>query len=133
MSLNLNEVILAGRLTAAPELKATPNGITTTTFTVAVDRKVAKDAEKKTDFINVVAWRQQAEFVSKFFRKGSPIFVKGLIQTRSWSDQSGNKRYATEVLAGDIKFVESKNAEQSTVAPEAPQLEEISQDDDLPF
>ena len=138
MSLNLNKVILAGRLTGNPELKTTPSGIMTTSFTLAVDRKVAKDAEKKSDFITVIAWRQTAEFITRYFRKGSPLCVIGTIQTRSWTDQNGGKRYATEVVADEANFVESKSSsDQSTYTPapaEAPQrLEELSPDDDLPF
>ena len=138
MSLNLNKVILAGRLTGDPELKTTPSGISVTSFSLAVDRKVAKDAEKKTDFITVIAWRQTAEFITRYFRKGSPLCVTGSIQTRSWTDQNGGKRYATEVVADEANFVESKNAsEQGSFTPapaEAPQhLEELSPDDDLPF
>lgn len=138
MSLNLNKAVLAGRLTGDPELKTTQSGISVTSFTLAVDRKVAKDAEKKTDFITVIAWRQTAEFITRYFRKGSPLCVTGSIQTRSWTDQNGGKRYATEVVADEANFVESKNAsEQSSLAPapvEAPQqFEELSPDDDLPF
>ena len=138
MSLNLNKVILAGRLTGDPELKTTQSGISVTSFTLAVDRKVAKDAEKKTDFITVIAWRQTAEFITRYFRKGSALCVTGSIQTRSWTDPNGTKRYATEVVADEANFVESKNSsDQSTFAlasATAPQqLEELSPDDDLPF
>ena len=138
MSLNLNKVILAGRLTGDPELKATQSGISVTSFALAVDRKVAKDAEKKTDFITVIAWRQTAEFITRYFRKGSALCVTGTIQTRSWTDPNGTKRYATEVVADEANFVESKNSsDQSAFTPTpatAPQqLEELSPDDDLPF
>ena len=136
MSLNLNKVILAGRLTGDPELKSTTSGISVTSFSLAVDRKVAKDAEKKTDFITVIAWRQTAEFITRYFRKGSAICVVGSIQTRSWNDQNGNKRYATEVVADEANFVESKsNSDQPAPAPTAApaQLEEMTPDDDLPF
>lgn len=139
MSLNLNKVILAGRLTAKPELKSTPSGVSVTTFSLAVDRRVAKEAEKKTDFINCVAWRGTAEFITRYFDKGSAICIIGNIQTRSWQDQNGGKRYATEVIADEASFVESKNSGQQTPnAPsftpqEAPQFEELDPDDDLPF
>lgn len=141
MSLNLNKVILAGRLTATPELKSTPSGISVTTFSLAVDRAVSKDAEKKTDFINIVAWRKTAEFVSRYFEKGSPICIIGNIQTRSWEAQDGSKRYATEVIADEAKFVDSKNSGQANstqqYVPDAytaqPNFEEIGPDDDLPF
>lgn len=139
MSLNLNKVILAGRLTAKPELKSTPSGVSVTTFSLAVDRRVAKDAEKKTDFINCVAWRGTAEFITRYFDKGSAICIIGNIQTRSWQDQNGGKRYATEVIADEASFVENKNSgQQNPNAPsftpqEAPQFEELDPDDDLPF
>lgn len=140
MSLNLNKVILAGRLTAKPELKSTPSGVSVTTFSLAVDRRVAKEAEKKTDFINCVAWRGTAEFITRYFDKGSAICIIGNIQTRSWQDQNGGKRYATEVIADEASFVESKNicGQQNPNAPsftpqEAPQFEELDPDDDLPF
>ncbi len=130
MSLNLNKVILAGRLTAAPELKQTPNGIFTTTFTVAVDRPYSK-GEKKSDFIQVVAWRGTAKFVAKYFSKGSPICVCGSIQTRSWQDNNNQKHYATEVVADDVRFVESGKKEPE--APVATSEIEHSDDDELPF
>lgn len=139
MSLNLNKVILAGRLTAKPELKSTPSGVSVTTFSLAVDRRVAKDAEKKTDFINCVAWKGTAEFITRYFDKGSAICIIGNIQTRSWQDQNGGKRYATEVIADEASFVESKNSGQqnpnalSFVPQEALQFEELDPDDDLPF
>ncbi len=128
MSLNLNKVILAGRLTAAPELKQTPNGIFTTTFTIAVDRPYSKDGEKKTDFIQVVAWRGTAEFVAKYFSKGSPICICGSIQTRSWQDKNGVKHYATEVIADEARFVEGSKKE-----PESPVATTEFGDDELPF
>ena len=81
-SLNLNKVILGGRLTADPELKTTPSGVNVCSFSLAVNRKVAKDAEQKTDFITIQAWRQTAEFICKFFKKGSSICVVGSLQTR---------------------------------------------------
>lgn len=146
MSLNLNKVILAGRLTADPELKVTPSNISVTSVTVAVDRPVAKDAEKKTDFINVVAWRGTAEFIANYFRKGSAICFVGSIQTRSYTDVAGNKRYVTEVLAEEARFVESKSssgqtasAPTSSPAPapygsnQPAHFEEMTPDDDLPF
>ena len=106
---NFNKVILGGRLTADPELKSTSGGVSVTTFSVAVNRKYSGDnAEQKSDFINVVAWRQTAEFVSRYFRKGSSICVVGSIQTRSWTDKDGQKRYATDVVADEVLFVDSK-------------------------
>ena len=91
---SFNKVILMGRLVAAPELKTTPAGLPVTSFVLAVDRKYSKDGEKKADFITIVAWRQTAEFVCKYFGKGSAIIICGEIQTRSWTDDAGKKRYA---------------------------------------
>ena len=94
----LNKAILMGRITRDPELRYTPNNVAVCTFTVAIDRRfVRQGEERQADFINVVAWRQQAEFVAKYFTKGRMINVVGSIQTRSWDDQNGTKRYATEV------------------------------------
>ena len=102
---NLNKVILGGRITADPELKQTPQGVSVTSFSIAVNRR-GKDAQ--TDFINCVAWRQTAEFISKFFKKGSSICITGSVQTRTWNDKDGNKRYATEVVVDEAYFTESK-------------------------
>ncbi len=133
MSLNLNKVILGGRLTADPELKTTPSGVFVTSFTLAVDRRLA---DKKTDFITVIAWRQTAEFIVKYFRKGSALCIVGNIQTRSWSAQDGSKRYATEVVADEAYFVESRNGGevvQTVVATnDEANFVDIT-DDDLPF
>lgn len=108
---NFNHIILGGRLTADPELKTTPSGIAVTTFTVAVNRRFGgKSGEKsQADFFNVTAWRQTAEFITKFFRKASSICVVGSIQTRTWTDQNGQKRYATEIVADEVYFVDAKN------------------------
>ena len=108
---NFNKVILGGRLTADPELKSTPGGLYVTTFSVAVNRR-GKD--QQTDFINVTAWRQTAEFVTRNFRKASGICIVGAIQTRSWTDPQGQKRYATEVVADEVFFVDSKSEAQKT-------------------
>lgn len=107
---NLNKVILGGRLTADPELKTTQSGVSVTTFTLAVSRRFGgKEGEQtQADFINVTAWRQTAEFITRFFRKGSSVCVVGSIQTRSWTDQQGQKRYTTEVVADEAYFVDSK-------------------------
>lgn len=108
--MNLNKVILGGRLTANPELKQTGNGVAVTSFTIAVDRKYQKDSEKKADFITIVAWRQTAEFICKYFTKGSAIIICGELQTRSWKDADGKNRYITEVVASEVSFAESKKA-----------------------
>lgn len=155
---NFNKAILGGRLTADPELKQTQSGIPVCTFSVAVNRRyqsknsTESQSQQQTDFINVVAWRQQAEFVSRYFRKGSSICVVGQIQTRTWTDNQNQKRYATEVVADEIQFVDAKGegpaAQQggaSAYTPDnytpafssqqeaAPKFEEMSNDDDLPF
>lgn len=105
----MNKVILVGRLVKDPELNQTANGISVCTFTVACDRRYQKEGERQADFINCVAWRQSAEFISKFFTKGTRIALDGSIQTRSWDDSEGNKRYATEVIVDHAEFAQSKN------------------------
>ena len=152
-SLNLNKVVLCGRMTADPELKQTPSGIAVVSFTLAVNRRYqSKNADgaqaQQADFISVVAWRQTAEFISRYFRKGSALCITGSIQTRSWQDQQGQKRYATEVVADEAMFVDSKNdagavnsqytdsynaPSYSSSPATAPKFEERNTDDDLPF
>ncbi len=106
----LNTAIIMGRLTATPELRTTGTGISVTSFTVAVDRSYAKPGEERqTDFINVVAWRKTAEFVTRFFTKGQMIAVQGTIQTRNYEDKNGNKRIAVEIVAENVSFCGSKN------------------------
>lgn len=102
---SFNKVILIGNMTADPELKQTQSGTSVCTFSIAVNRKMAKNNE--CDFINIVTWRQQAEFVSRYFKKGIPILVCGQLQTRTWTDNQGQKSYATEVVADEIAFVSS--------------------------
>lgn len=105
----MNKAILVGRLTKDPELRATPSGLSVCSFSIAIDRRFQKQGEQKqTDFINCVAWRQTAEFVSKYFAKGRMIGVIGSIQTRSWDDNNGVKHYATEVVVDEAYFTESK-------------------------
>ena len=105
----LNCAIIMGRLTTDPELKTTTNGISVTSFTVAVDRNYKKPGqERQTDFINVVAWRQTAEFVTRYFRKGQMIAVQGSIQVRGYEDRNGNKRNAVEIVADTVSFCGSK-------------------------
>lgn len=119
---SLNKVILIGNLTADPEVKQTQSGLSVVSFTIAVNRRAGKDAEQKTDFINIVAWRKTAEFVGQYFKKGKPILVCGAIQTRSYKDKNDNKRIAVEVLADEVGFVESKAASEApsgTYEPEA--------------
>lgn len=108
----MNKAILMGRLVRDPELRATQGNIPVCTFTLAVDRRFKNaNGERQADFIPVVAWRQQAEFVSKYFKQGSKMLLVGNIQTRSWDDAEGKKRYATEVIAEEVHFAESKRAE----------------------
>jgi single-strand DNA-binding protein len=142
---NLNKVILGGRLTADIEQKQTPNGVAVCNFSIAVNRKYSRENEQQTaDFINCQAWRGTAEFISKYFRKGSAICVIGSIQTRSWKDNSGNTRYATEVIVDEALFVDGKNDSQSaetanpnTYIPDAympsQTADTADEDDDLPF
>ncbi len=105
----LNCAIIMGRLVADPELRTTTGGISVTSFCVAVDRNYVKPGEdRQADFINVVAWRQTADFVTRYFRKGSMIAVQGSIQTRSYEDKSGIKRTAVEIVADNVSFCGSK-------------------------
>ena len=138
-----NKVILIGNITKDLELKQTPNGVSVCSFDIAVNRKMNKD---EVDFISIVAWRQQAEFVSKYFKKGQAILICGQIQTRSYTDKQNNKRTAVEVLADEVSFVGNK--ESSTEAKNEPpaqpympaaytsnsqNFEEIPGDESLPF
>jgi single-strand DNA-binding protein len=127
---NLNKVILAGRLTSDVELKQTPSGVAVATFSLAVNRKFSKEGEQQADFISCTAWRTTAEFISRYFRKGSALCVVGSIQTRTWSDQNGNKRYATEVVVDEAMFVESRN---DGIGNNTPDAYNVSQDESLPF
>ena len=149
---NFNKVILGGRLTADPELKQTPNGVPVVSFSIAVNRRYqSKDGgQQLADFFNVTAWRGTAELVSRYFHKGSSICVVGSIQNRTWTDNQGNKRYATDIIADEVHFVDSRaegsnGASQSGYTPDAytpsyssaagmaPKFEDIKTDDDLPF
>lgn len=147
---SFNKVILVGHLTADPELKQTTSGTAVCSFSIGVNRRFAKteQGQQSVDFINIVAWRQQAEFVTKYFTKGNPILVCGQLQTRTWTDNQGQKRYATEVVADEVSFVanatnnSSNNSAQgnsaSSYVPEAYSAPtngfvEIPTDEDLPF
>lgn len=152
---SFNKVILIGNLTSDPELKQTASGVSVSSFTIAVNRRFkGENGQQECDFINVVAWRQQAEFVCRYFKKGTPILVCGQLQTRSWTDNQGGKRYATEVVADEVSFVApaSQPSEPSVTPsskgnglgivgamfPEAyggsgANFEEIPDDRDLPF
>lgn len=146
---NFNKVILGGRLTADPELKQTQNGIAVVSFSIAVNRRYNKDTQQsETDFFNVTAWRQTAEFVSRYFKKGSSICIVGTLQNRSWVDQQNTKHYRTDIVADEVMFVDSRSESSTSygagaetyAAPSfasasdiAPKFEEIKTDDDLPF
>lgn len=142
---SFNKVILIGNMTSDPELKATSSGISVCSFSIAINRKFGKDGEQACDFITIQTWRQTAEFVSKYFKKGNPILICGQLQTRTWTDNQGQKRYATEVVADEVSFVGNKESSTETKpAPSAsmptayggnnaPQFEEVPTDGDLPF
>jgi len=111
-NLNLNKVILCGRLTNDPELRTTQSQISVVSFTLAVNRRTRQadgQDNRQTDFINCVAWRQNAEFITKFFKKGSAICITGSIQVRKWTDQQNQTRYATEVIVDEAMFVDAKS------------------------
>lgn len=154
----LNKVILMGRLTRDPELKHTQSNIPVTSFSVAVDRGYAKAGEEKqTDFIDVVVWRNTAEFVTRYFRKGQMIAVSGRLQSRKWQDNQGNNRTTYEVVADEVFFADSKKdnsgyessyqsqsyTRSAPAASEMPRMEQpkpatsaydaYSDDDELPF
>lgn len=149
----LNKVILMGRLTRDPELRTTPQGVSVCTFSIAVDRGyVRQGEERQADFINVVAWRSTAEFVSKYFIKGQMIAVVGRIQTRNYDDKDGKKVYVTEVVADEISFADSKRdngqasapatyttaapaqaVPQQTQPPVSDGFQVVPDEDDLPF
>ena len=150
---NFNKVILGGRLTADPELKTTQSGIAVVSFSIAVNRRFTKNAaqQSETDFFNVTAWRATAEFVSRYFKKGSSICVVGTIQNNKWTDQQGATRYRTDIVADEVMFVDSRSESGSSFAGDdsdafggatpsfstpsgaTPKFEEIKTDDDLPF
>ena len=147
---SLNKVILIGNMVADPELKQTPNGTSVCRFRIAVQRRYAKSAEQgqqTADFLDVVAWRQSADFVSRYFKKGSPILVCGQIQSRNWEDKDGAKRYTVEILADEVSFVGNKSDDNRSDSQYTPSsystpaytsnsglnFEEVTQDDNLPF
>ena len=141
----LNRVCLLGRLVADPELRSTGSDIPVTSFTIAVNRSYVKSGEeRKADFIDIVAWRNTAEFICKYFRKGQLMAIEGSLQTRNYTDRDGNKRKAVEVLADNAYFAEPRRDNYSqgdsfqAPAPsfssgDSSDFEEIAGDDDLPF
>ncbi len=136
-----NKVILVGNLVSDPELKTTPDGVNVTRFRIAVGRRFAKPgSEVKADFFDIVAWRNTADFVCRYFAKGKPILVSGSLQNRSWDKPDGSKGYATEIVADEVSFVGNKGDNTSEqAAPSAPTYgdtsgyEELGNDDELPF
>lgn len=143
----LNKVVLMGRLTRDPELKYTPSNVAVCSFSIAVDRRYARPGEQRqADFINIVTWRNTAEFVSKYFTKGQLINVCGSLQTRTWDDAQGVKHYATEVVADEVNFCgdnRNGNAPQGDMnqgfaantqsSPVSSGFTPMDTDDDLPF
>ena len=131
----LNRIIVMGRMTRDPELRRTNSGTAVASFTVAVDRDFkSQSGEKETDFIDVVAWRNTAEFVSKYFSKGRMAVVEGRLQLRDWTDKDGNKRRTAEIVADSVYFGDSKR-DGVDAAQSEPQsgFSEIADDGDLPF
>lgn len=150
MSLNYNKIFIGGRLCETPVLKTTASGRETATVGVAVNRPAKQGEQPEADFFNIVAWNKQAQFLTRYFQKGDPVFVSGRLSVRPWKDRDGNNRTAVEIIAGEINFVESrKRDEQQTGAPAntykpgyipdaytstaAPALENIDTDEELPF
>lgn len=129
----LNHITIMGRLTRDPELRRTQSGKAVTNFTVAVDRDFG---EKQTDFLDVVAWEKKAEFIERFFRKGSMIIVDGSLQSRRWEDKNGNKRVSFEIMANSIYFGEAKRDSSNTYDErdgEPAEMREAEDDGELPF
>lgn len=122
----LNTVILSGRLTADPELKTTQSGVSVTSFSIAVQRSYKSGEEPITDFINIVAWRHTAEFVTRYFKKGSLIVIEGSIQTQKYTDSNGKNRTKFEVLANNIQFFGSKQDNETS-------LPDLGNDEELPY
>ena len=129
----LNHIVLMGRLCADPELRRTNSGTPVTSFTLAVDRDFkSQNGEKEADFVPVIAWRNTAEFVSKYFKKGRMAVVDGRLQMRNWTDKDGNKRTTAEVVAENVYFGDTKREDSRSQAE--PEYEEIREEDgDLPF
>ena len=129
----LNRVVLMGRLTRDPEIRRTGSGTPVTSFTLAVDRDFKSNGEKETDFIEVVAWRKTAEFVSKYFTKGRMAVVEGRLQIRDWTDKDGNKRRSAEIVADNVYFGDSKEKKEPEYTPPADFSQTEVEDGELPF
>ena len=118
----MNKVFLIGRLTRDPELRYTSSNIAVATFSIAVDRNFSNAAgEREADFINIVVWRKQAENVKNYMHKGSQVAIDGRIQTRSYDDTDGKKRYVTEVVADNVQFLDSKGSRDASAPTSAPE------------
>lgn len=145
--MSFNKVIMLGNITAEPELKATPQGNSVCTFSLAVSKK-NKDGTSQASFFNVVAWRGTAEFICKYFGKGSPILVSGHLDSRSYTDSKGEKRYITEIIAEEVTFAGTKKGEtaEKSVGSENPnaypisliqkqldRFDELGENEDVPF
>lgn len=124
----MNKAIIIGNLTKDPEKRTTQSGVAVTTFTVAINRR----RRNEVDYLNVVTWRQTAEACAKYLAKGRKVAVVGAIQTRTWEDNDGNKRYATEIIADEVEFLGGGN-ESDQGAGKAEQAPALDQDDELPF
>ena len=132
----LNKVILQGRLTETPELKVTNSGKYVTTFSLAVERDFSTGNEKETDFINIVAWNNTAEFITKYFAKGKQIIIRGSLQVRKYQTQNGENRYATEVIADKVYFCGDKTQDPLQAVQnnlEQYDFTEVDDSEDLPF
>jgi single-strand DNA-binding protein len=136
--MSLNRITIMGRLTRDPELRRTQSGAPVTSFTMAVDRDFkSQSGDKETDFIDVVAWRNTAEFAAKYFTKGRMAIASGRLQIRDWQDNNGNKRRSAEVIADSIYFGDSKPQDAQpavhAVNVDASDFDEIEDDPDIPF
>lgn len=130
---NFNKSFLGGRITNDVELKETVGGASVCKFSIAVNRDFKNaNGEYETDFIDCVAWRDTAEFIAKYFRKGSAIFVEGSLQKRKWEDDEGRTRYATDLVVSNAKFVDSKD-EAAPASKKKPTLQAMDDDIEIPF
>jgi single-strand DNA-binding protein len=130
----LNKVVVMGRMVRNPELRRTNSGTAVASFTIACDRDFKSDGgEREADFIECVAWRNTAEFVSKYFTKGRMAVVSGRLQTRNWTSKEGNKRKATEIVAESVYFGDSKREELQNYAAPQESFAELPDDGDIPF
>ena len=128
----MNTVIMMGKLTKDPVIRSTATGMQVASFTLAVNRRFAKE-EPKADFFNVTAWSKTAEFVGKYFTKGQQVLVSGRLENRSWEDNAGVKRYATDIIAENVEFADSKKQEDKEEWKPADKQIDISDESDLPF